>query len=218
MLKTCSAASAPRHARTGRSRLREEQLDQVLRRSTVDVADEAEIDRIGPRAASTPGAGAARRRSRRRWRRAGRSGRAPARVERGAQVDVELAGDDHLHHVERGLVGHASAGDLHGSLSRAPLELASPAGRRRGRRRRALARHAGSRDPRRPSASSGLATTSPPSLMTKRSGPRRFGHEAAQGAPVWRLDGASSSGEKPLTESPESAIEVSSRPRRMFID
>ena len=45
------------------------------------------------------------------------------REERGAGVDVELAGDDHLHDVERVLVGDAPAGDDTRRLPEPLLEL-----------------------------------------------------------------------------------------------
>ena len=43
--------------------------------------------------------------------------------ERRAQIDVHLAGDGHLHHVERRVVGDAAAGDDVGRLAESLLEV-----------------------------------------------------------------------------------------------
>ena len=88
----------------------------------------------------------------------------PRRAAR-AQVDVDLAGDDHLHDVERRRVGDAAAADharLEPELLRQRRRLRPAAVRRRRgcRRRRARARSRAS------SASFAPPTTSPPSLTT----------------------------------------------------
>ncbi len=74
------------------------------------VADEAEVDGIG--AAARHDAGRPLHRLHREGARAVKPHGGHARREqRRARVDVELAGDDHLHHVERLGVGDAAAGD-----------------------------------------------------------------------------------------------------------
>ena len=76
-----------------------------------DVADEAEIHRVGA-GAGVDGGRAALGLDHPRAGAVEADGPRRGRDEGGAEVDVELAGDDHLHDVERGAVGDAAAGDL----------------------------------------------------------------------------------------------------------
>ena len=88
-----------------------------------DVADEAEVDRARARRRRRRVAGALRGVDDARARAVQADGCAPAASERGAEIDVELAGDDHLHHVERRLVGDAAAARSARRLPELLLEL-----------------------------------------------------------------------------------------------
>ena len=112
--------------------------------------------RITPLAPDTPNAGT------------------PSAAQRRAQIDVELPGDDHLHDVERRIVGDAAAADDVAPRCPAASPAPSPAARRRARPA-AAARRARARSPRPTSASASPSSTSPPSLMTASIGRRRAG-------------------------------------------